>query len=870
MTPGSLIGPYEVLSSLGAGGMGEVYSARDTRLGRIVALKIIRSDKTIDGERRRRFRQEARAASSLTHPNIVALYDILSHNGDDVLVMEYVNGKTLGELIPGKGARLSDALRWSIQIADGLSAAHRAGIVHRDLKPSNIIVSHSGALKICDFGLARLAEPADLPEETQTLAGPDKTEEGLVLGTPSYMSPEQAEGRSVDPRTDIFSFGSVLYEMVTGQKAFRGNTTVATLTAVVRDNPKPPPELGVDVPEGLLKLLARCMRKDPDRRWQTMADLKVALIELHEGLGSGSISEAAGEPKRGRLLILALLLLATAAIAGLWLWNERTKIATPVVLRAVPLTTDPGDEFQPSFSPDSSQIVYAANDGIGGDTDLHILAVGTGANLHLTSGSSDDTLPRWSPDGKWIAFYRRGAGISLTSPLGGVPRVAAHVADVADMAWMPDGQRLLVAQCGTRASWHCSVSVVDIGTGRINQLLDRTPLQPDFTSIAVAPSGQSMVMTGGLGNPNFVVYGFDGATLREEQTRTLGDTIVVGISFLPDGRHLLTSIGPNYLNSRLFKVSVNGSGAEPLPLNMQQALWPVVSRRGDKVVFSRETTDENLYRLSLRHPGVGAGKVAAFATSTARDSNPSVSPEGQRVTFTSYRSGGPEIYISDATGARVQRLTTMNAAVAGSSRFSPDGKWLVFDSRSASTKADVYLMPAEGGPVRRLTSDAAADTVPTWSRDGMQIYFQSDRSGSAQVWKMKADGGSPVQVTKTGGYIAFEAADGKSIYYSKTNDRETELWTAGVDGGGEKRITTTLYRHNFSPRASGIYLSTSKGLHGGPEILYYRFADHSLTTLQRLRRPVGLGLTVAPDESWLLFSQLDGSGSDLMLLENFR
>lgn len=281
------------------------------------------------------------------------------------------------------------------------------------------------------------------------------------------------------------------------------------------------------------------------------------------------------------------------------------------------------------------------------------------------------------------------------------------------MAWMPDGQRLLVARCGTRASWHCSVSVVNTETARVTELLAQSPLQPDFTSIAVSADGQRMVMTGGLGKANLIVYRFDGTSLQEERTRPPGDTMVVGISFLPDSHHLLTSLGPNYPNLRLFSVGIDGSVPEPLPINVQQALWPIVSRRGDKVVFSHETADENLYRLSLTRPGVANGRPADFAMSTARDSNPNISAESKRVTFTSYRSGAPELYICDATGSAAQMLTTMNAAIAGSSRFSPDGKWLVFDSRSGSTKPDVYLMSAEGGPVRKLTNDAAADTVPT-------------------------------------------------------------------------------------------------------------------------------------------------------------
>jgi Tol biopolymer transport system component len=788
-------------------------------------------------------------------------------NGSDVLVMEYVSGKTLDQLILSKGLQLSDALQWAIQIADALAAAHRAGIIHRDLKPSNVIISDGGTAKLLDFGLAKLDQPIHprTDDPTQTFAAASETQEGQVLGTVSYMSPEQAEGRNLDARSDIFSFGSVLYEMVTGQKAFGGNSAVATLRAVVGDEPRLPSELGVDLPPQLTKVIVRCMSKDPKQRYQTMVDLRAALAEVQEEPHSARILARTPQWRSRSLLASVALLIVVLAGAGPWVFKQSMRVHAPTTLRAVPVTTDPGDEFQPSFSPDGSQIVYAANDGMGGDADLYVNALGTGAKLHLTSQPHDDGLPRWSSDGKWVAFYRRGAGVWLISPLGGPPRIVANLLDVSDMAWMPDGRRLLIARCGTRGTGHCSVSLLHIDDGAVTELISQTPLH----SIALSIDGQRVVMAGGMRSAQVKVYRFERNSLREESTRTVG-MFDAGLSFLPDNRHLIAAFGPNLLSMRLFRVTVDGSALEPLPTNVEQALWPVVSRQADKIIFARLTYDENLYRLLLKRSGESNGKPMAFATSTSRDSNPNISHDGKRVTFMSYRTGGPEIYICDAVGLGSQRLTTLNAAIAGSSRFSPDGKRIVFDSRLQSQNAEIYVMSSEGGPVHKLTDNPAADTVPTWSRDGTHIYFQSDRNGSAQVWKMKADGSNPVQITRHGGYIAFEALDGKSIYYSKSNFQETELWSTGIEGGEEKRVVDSLFRHNFSPVRSGVYLSTAKGLNGGPEILHYRFADRRLTTVYRLPRPVGLGLTVAPDESWLLFSQLDGSGSDLMLLENFR
>ena len=284
------ISHYEILDKLGEGGMGVVWKARDTRLNRLVAIKTLPAGKLADEDRQRRFIQEAQAASALNDPNIVTIYDIASENGADFIAMEYVDGKTLGQLIPKRGMRMEEILRYAIQIAGALAKAHAAGIVHRDLKPGNIMVNAEGRVKLLDFGLAKLTEPdppagPDEDAATRTLLA--RSEEGSIAGTAAYMSPEQAEGKPVDARSDIFSFGAVLYEMATGTRAFQGDSKLSTLSAVLRENPKPPSQAVSGVPRELDRIVARCLRKDPARRFQAMPDLKVALEELKEESDSG-------------------------------------------------------------------------------------------------------------------------------------------------------------------------------------------------------------------------------------------------------------------------------------------------------------------------------------------------------------------------------------------------------------------------------------------------------------------------------------------------------------------------------------------------------------------------------------------------------
>ncbi len=300
LTAGSKLGPYEILSVLGSGGMGEVYRAVDPRLGREVAIKVLPAER-MDEERRRRFVQEARAASALNHPNIVTIHEIESADGRDFIVMEYVAGKSLDRLIPRQGMPLGEALRIATPIADALARAHGRGIVHRDVKPSNVIVGSEGAVKLLDFGLAKLvASAATSPEaETETAERP-LTCAGAVSGTVGYMSPEQASGREVDARTDVFSFGALLYEMVTGRRAFAGDSAAATLAAVMREQPKAPSEVAPDVPRDLERVILRCLRKEADRRYQSMADVKLELEQIKEDSDSQQRAGAAPGPRRRR------------------------------------------------------------------------------------------------------------------------------------------------------------------------------------------------------------------------------------------------------------------------------------------------------------------------------------------------------------------------------------------------------------------------------------------------------------------------------------------------------------------------------------------------------------------------------------------
>ncbi len=873
---GARLGPYEVLAPLGSGGMGEVYRARDTRLGREVAVKVLPAERMADEHRRARFVQEARAASALNHPHIVTVHDIASAEGTDFIVMELVPGKTLDALIPRHGMRLGEVLRIAIPLADALAAAHGAGIVHRDLKPANVMVTPEGVVKVLDFGLAKLTQAEEgAREDATTLDARAKlSDPGTVAGTPAYMSPEQASGGKVDARSDVFAFGAVLYEMVTGRRPFGGGSTAEMLASLLKEQPKPPSEIVPDVPKELERIILRCLRKEPERRFQHMTDLKVDLQEVKEESDSGLTAPGVRAPRRRGLWVAAGLAGALAvATGGLLLWRSRRP--EPPAPYLVPLTATPGDEVFPTFSPDGDQIAFSWNGEKSDNWDIYVKMIGSGEARRLTTDAAIDAHPRWSPDGRQIAFLRfpaeTGAGtIHVISPFGGADRKVSDQAG-GPLSWSPDSRWLATGSPVyyrlMRSDLPRGIRLVDVSSGETRSVT--APTEPTYHVMpALSPDGRRLAYascSAGWASCHLEVseLGPEGVARGTARRVTRGGIEPWGLACTRDGRSLV--YGDEVSGHRLWRVSIQGDG-RPRRIEIAGfgAAWPAIAASRDRLAFVRPGSHRAIYRFEVGRP------AEAVVVSSFNDYNPHLSPDGKRFAFSSMRGGaGDEIWLAAADGSNPTQLTHGPGLWQGSPRWSPDGRRIAFDSYGEDGQSDIWTIDADGGSLRRLTSSPAPHNSPTWSRDGRFVYFSSARPGTETIWRVPVAGGPEEQVTHTGGARCEEAADGQTLFFQRAPFGDSPLLAVSLAGGQERTVIDCVRTWGYALRQAGIYHFGCGGDPGAVPLLLRDTATGRDRLLGTLDRPGG-GLTVSADGKTILFTKVVGEGSDLVLIENFR
>jgi Tol biopolymer transport system component/tRNA A-37 threonylcarbamoyl transferase component Bud32 len=731
---GTTLGHYRILDTLGKGGMGEVYLAEDSSLDRRVALKVLAPSLAADADRRERFVREAKAVAALNHPNIVTVHSV-EHAGDvHFLTMELVEGRTLGELIPATGLPLDRLLGLAIPLADAVAAAHDRGITHRDLKPANVMVTTDGRLKVLDFGLAKLAMASGPLGSDETALGPSLlTGEGRIVGTVSYMSPEQAEGKAVDHRSDIFSLGVMLYEMATAARPFTGDTSLSVLSAIVKDTPRPVTDLNPRVPRELGRVIRRCLVKDPEQRFQSAKDLRNELQELQRDVASGEVDApspaalATAPPKRGAALRVATWAAAGAAvitIAALVVPGLLQAPAAPVSATFTQLTFQAGIESLPSLSPDGKWVVYTA--GPQGNLDIMLQSVGGQNTINLTKDSPvNDAQPAFSPNGDLIAFRsaRQGGGIFVMGRTGEFVR---RVSDTGfTPSWSPDGASLAFATEFTASPYgRIGVSelwIVTVASGEKRLVSKGDAMEPRWS-----PNGRLIaywaVPHGTSRRDIFVIPATGGTPVAVTHDEPLDSNPI----WAPDGRSLyFVSDRGGSLN--LWQIPVDpGSGTPagpptPITIPAQSVNHLSASADGRQIVFEAGTVSSNVQRFAFE-PAAGA-----------------ITGEGAWVTRGSR-------YITDI-------------------HVSPNGERLVY--RAGNTQEDLFVSQTDGSREQQLTSDQSRDRYPRWSPDGGRIAFYSDRTGPYEVWTIAPDGGSLRQVSDskdaTGLGYPFWSPDGTRI-----------------------------------------------------------------------------------------------------------
>ena len=780
LTPGTKLGPYEIQSPLGAGGMGEVYRARDTRLDRDVALKILPESFARETDRLHRFEQEARAVAALNHPNILAIFDTGQNNGSPFLVSELLQGETLREVLDGGALPQRKTIDYGVQIAQGLAAAHEKGIVHRDLKPENIFVTKDARIKILDFGLAKLAQNASVADGVTLTSS--HTAAGVVMGTASYMAPEQVRGDGVDARTDIFAFGAVLYEMLSGTRAFRRETTAETMTAVLKEDPPELSEPGHAVSPALDRIVRRCLEKSPEQRFQSAKDLSFALSAL-SGTDTGAARIAA--PRRIPVYLWATVLVAAAVATAVTWFEARRPSATSAMQFAIPV---PGEVSHMALSRDGTTLAFVSPEENSGIPMLYVQRIGSPIAT-LLPGTEGASYPFWSPDGAYLAFFANGK-LQKLAVSGGTPQVLANVQAARGGSWGSRGVIIYEPDAGS-AIWRVNADGSGVApvTDRFFTDQDQTHRWPVFL-----PDGNHFLFwAGNFGNLKEDTFsGIYASSLdgKERKLLTLAHS-----SFALDSSHLFYADDERHLVSLAFDTAKAATLGNPVVIAnavgfQPSTYWVALTTAENGTLIYDTSTGAALSALTwMDRAGKELGRVGEPGVMC----NPTLSPDGSRVAvdISDQKANNVDIWIESAQGAGNSRFT-FDPAEEVVGVWSRDGKTLAYRSAGGSVGfGGILLKPGSGLEHEKqvLKVQKSDDIVPnSWSPGDQQILctHMSLLGDHLELVPSTSGNSTPFQAGPGSQKNGQISPDGKWVAYASDESGNWEVYVTTFPGGAGK------------------------------------------------------------------------------------
>jgi len=841
LSAGSRLGPYEILSAVGAGGMGEIYRAKDTRLDRTVAVKVLPAHLSENAEFRQRFEREAKTISQLSHPHICTLHDVGNQDGVEYLVMEFLEGETLTEKLAKGPLPLEQVLRFGLEIADALEKAHRQGIVHRDLKPGNVMITKTG-VKLVDFGLAKLAaaQPGGVLSSFSVLptqAGENLTAEGTILGTFQYMAPEQLEGRDADSRTDIFALGSVLYEMATGQKAFSGRSQASLIGSILKDEPAPIASAQPMSPPALDRVVKTCLAKDPDDRFQTAHDVKLQLQWIAEG-GSAVGLPAPVTARRKSRERLAWILFAGATLVSLLALGALFRAGRREPSRMVQSSVLPPEKTAfggaMELSPDGLRIAFVAR-GTAMTNVLWVRPLNAGAAQPL-AGTEGAFFPFWSPDSRFLGFFADGK-LKKIEASGGPPQTLCDAAIGRGGTWNRDGVILFapspghpisrVSSSGGAAS--AATELPASGTEGSHLWPLFLPDGKHFLYLALGggtgTSERDAIFVGALQSKKRQLLFHAGSSVAYASNHLFfhSEQAVLARPFDPKRRRFMGEAIPVAENVRfpghrkaVFSVSENGvmvyrtGGAGGL----SQLAW--LDRSGKEIVKVGAPADYREVRLS--HEGrravlgiddsrlisdlwlydLARNTITRFTFDQASDFSPVWSPDDRKIAFASGRTGPADLYLKDATGTAKEEPLLLSGLFKASNDWSRDGRFLAFASRSPKTGSDLWIFSVADRKASPFLQTEFEETSGRFSPDGRFVAYVSNESGRDEVYVQRFPvPGGKWQISTTGGAQPLWAHSGRELFYLSP---PSKLMAVEVRAGEafEAGIPTLLFEHRFA------------------------------------------------------------------------